>query len=133
MRILAGRLSRRSLLRLSGAAVAAAFAVGRGSEASQGHLLAARLRSLLPHDAAAVALGTAYLVQTPREASADRLVAALAAGPRGAALARLGQRRLGAHLAKRIRSDFAAGRTVTVRGWIVSVTEARLAALVVIG
>jgi hypothetical protein len=128
-----GRLSRRSLLRLSATAALAILGAGRGSQTSRSRLLATRLRSLLPHDAAAVALGTRYLVQTPSEASPERLVAALAAGRRGGVMAGLGHRRLGALLARRIRSDFAAGRTVAVHGWIVSLTEARLAALVVIG
>jgi hypothetical protein len=32
-----------------------------------------------------------------------------------------------------MRDDFANGRTVVLRGWIVSITEARLAALVLVG
>lgn len=132
MKMLTGPLSRRALLRLAATAGVTLLLGGRGSQASQSHLLGQRLRALLPHDAAAVALGTAYLAQVPGEASAERLVAALTDGPRGVPVARLEPRGLGAHLARRIRADFGAGRTVVVRGWIVSRTEARLAALAVV-
>jgi hypothetical protein len=36
-------------------------------------------------------------------------------------------------VADRIRGDFAAGNTVVVEGWVLSRTEARLYALVVLG
>ncbi len=36
---------------------------------------------------------------------------------------------LRAHAAARIRADFAAGRTVTLGGWVLAQTEARLCAV----
>ncbi len=128
-----GPISRRSLLKLAGTMAFSVVAVGYRHQPAYQGLVAGRLRALLPHGAAAAALGTAYLAQVPSEASRDRLVAALIGSQPGRAAYDLGQRRLAAHLDRRIRSDFAAGRTLSLHGWIVSVTEGRLAALVAIG
>ncbi|HEY6609409.1 MAG TPA: hypothetical protein VI277_09460 [Candidatus Limnocylindria bacterium] len=128
-----GPITRRSLLKLAGTLAFSVVAVGYRHQPAYNRLLAGRLRSLVPHRAAAAALGVAYLAQVPAEASRDRLVAKLVEGQPSLAAFDRSQRRLGADLARRIRSDFAAGRTVSLHGWIVSVTEGRLAALVAIG
>lgn len=97
-------------------------------------LIAARLRQLLPHDLGAIAIGAAYLLQRPMEADPGRLV--------GEVLTSLPHRTVAPDLMDRpaleglvrdgIRADFQTGRTVVLHGWIVSVTEARLAALVIV-
>ena len=76
----------------------------------------------------AARVGRAYLRARPDEASPERLIAALAAGwPGGAArIERLSHARLRRRLRRTIRTDFAAGRTVTVQGWILAESEARL-------
>jgi hypothetical protein len=69
-------------------------------------------------------LGTHYRATTPTENSADALRAAISAGE-GIHLPFSGDR----SLEHQVRDDFAQGRTVLVDGWVLSVTEARQAAL----
>jgi hypothetical protein len=87
---------------------------------------AGQLARLLPHADSAARLGRRYLEDTPQEADATRLVAlmgtTLAAGESDAALRE--------RLETRIHQDFIEGATVSVDGWLLSVTEARLCALV---
>lgn len=91
--------------------------------------VAARLTGLLTQADSARVIGREYLLATPAEATTARLTAlvvaaALPRGIRGATDAQLH-----AHLSARIRDDFAEERVVTVAGWILSRTEARLYAL----
>ncbi len=69
-------------------------------------------------------LGEHYRAATPNENSADALRAALSRG-HGLRIPLIKS----ASIDDRIRDDFAAGRTVVVDGWVLSVTEARQAAL----
>jgi hypothetical protein len=69
-------------------------------------------------------IGTHYRAATPGERSADALRAAISSG-RGFHLPFFGN----GSLAGVIKDDFANGRTVLVDGWVLSVTEARQAAL----
>jgi len=85
------------------------------------------LRHLITHRESAARLGRAYLAATPHEASATQLASLIlgeAAVPRG---------REGTRVGSRIQADFDAARVVTVEGWIVSHTEARLYALCALG
>ena len=69
-------------------------------------------------------LGTRYRASTPADNSAEALRAALARGHSpGIPLFKSGS------FENQIHDDFAAGRTVLVDGWVLSVTEARQAAL----
>lgn len=61
-------------------------------------------------------VGAVYLRANPQDADPERLLASLAGESP-------------ATLLKRQRDDFRFGRTVTVRGWVLSRTEARLCAL----
>ena len=111
-------VARRTLL-----AVALALAVPFRRSAAEG-ALPARLAGLFRHPDSARAVGAAYLRQNPDEADAERLAALL--GPdlgesEGPALA--------SRLAARQRADFTTGRTVVVEGWVLSLTEARICAL----
>ena len=58
-------------------------------------------------------LGAAYRAQTPAEASQETLIALLQPGI----------------TAQTIKSDYANGNIVTLRGWVISRTEARQCAL----
>ena len=71
-------------------------------------------------------LGVQYCARYPAECDADILAAAI----RGSeALARADASMSPAFLEATIRDDFAAGRTVLLEGWVLSVTEARQCAL----
>jgi hypothetical protein len=72
--------------------------------------------SLLGDDRHLREIGAAYRQAFPAEATVDALVAALDA-------------RSGADLDARVCADFDHGRTVVIRGWVLSVTEARQCAL----
>ena len=61
-------------------------------------------------------IGTRYRAATPRENTADALRTALSNSSR-----------------EKIRDDFEAGRTIVVDGWVLSITEARQAALFSLG
>lgn len=69
-------------------------------------------------------LGERYRAMTPREDSARALGDALLAD-----LETMGATTLDAQLDNQIVHDFAAGRTVTLNGWILALTEARQCAL----
>ena|SRR4051794_23498043 len=69
-------------------------------------------------------LGAHYRAATPSESSADALRMAISSGHR----VRIPLLGIGS-LDDQVRDDFAAGRTVRVDGWVLSVTEARQAAL----
>jgi hypothetical protein len=77
----------------------------------------------------AASIGRAYRQIAPDDAShpflAQRIISPQS---REWFLATTGQERT-RFLARRIRADFARGRTVIVHGWILSITEARLCAL----
>jgi len=75
-------------------------------------------------------VGRAYLECHPREQDIeyllDRICPPAVSGP----LSHLRQEEVLAFIRERIRDDFTAGRTVMVRRWLLSETEARLYALV---
>ena len=104
-------------------AAALALAVPFRRSAAEG-ALPARLVRLFRYPDSARAVGAAYLRLHLEEADAERLTALLGADlgdDEGAALA--------SRLAARQRADFGAGRTVVVEGWVLSLTEARICAL----
>jgi hypothetical protein len=91
---------------------------------------ARRLSGVLCHRASAERVGRAYLRAHPTEARIEVLVAGLTAGW-GEDPAWLGQAgsqadELRARLQAQVRADFAARRTVSVRGWVLALSEARL-------
>jgi nitroreductase len=124
--------------RFLGALLAAALVPAAGAlrpwrvlVAREPRAVAARLAHVLRDHAAARAIGAEYVSTRPREASAAALVAAVAAGVAGGrrTLETVSDGELRALLEQRTSGDFAEGRTVTLRGWILSETEARLCAL----
>ena len=80
------------------------------------------LRSLFSQLPSARAIGAAYLRSRPANGlDAAALAAALPAGKTVAELR--------SAIAASVRDDFAASRVVTVDGWMLAITEARLCAL----
>jgi hypothetical protein len=69
-------------------------------------------------------LGRRYREHVPAEDNADALVQLLAVDAATAPRALLR-----AHLTARVQRDFESGRTITLNGWILSLTEARQCAL----
>jgi hypothetical protein len=85
------------------------------------------LESLLDDVLSAVAIGKAYLLQTPAENSVQVLGDRLFGDIRWAVLFHSDLRSV---LADRVRRDFRDGRIVRLRSWGLALTEARLCALV---
>ncbi len=125
------RWSRRQLLgrlwALAGLAVAATIAPLRrlrprpGADSGEDPT-AARLAALAGPPESARAVGAEYLRSTPEERDPALLAQRLASGLAPGAPLR-------PQLARRIRADFEQERVVSLRGWVVSRTEARLCAL----
>lgn len=92
--------------------------------------LATRLMHALSNRDSAEAVGRCYLALGAEPADAA-LLAARVAGSTAGYLRLCGARTddLRALLARQQREDFAAGRTVIVKGWVLSITEARLCAI----
>jgi hypothetical protein len=79
---------------------------------------------------AAASIGRVYLRQRPEEHNEERMLALLMGDASPASTGeRLDEAALHAALRRRLREDFACGRTVWVDGWLLSATEARLCAL----
>lgn len=92
--------------------------------------LAVRLHEVLKHSASAKVLGQRYLELTPREADINVLTALIGRTPENTAqLLQAGRHQLRTLLAAQQRMDFGSRRTVSIDGWILSETEARLCAL----
>jgi len=118
-------LDRRRFLQLSALGVVAAVAdsaCARSSDHADAALDRPQLLAMLGQERVRQ-LGDHYRAATPRENSADALRAAISngQGPRIPLLRK--------SIDDQVRDDFEAGRTVLVDGWILSVTEARQAAL----
>jgi hypothetical protein len=71
-------------------------------------------------------LGKRYLAEYPDDRDVDRWVAEMLGRTGGCCRDR---EELVLVTAERVRADFAAGQTVSIQGWILARTEARLAAL----
>ena len=128
-------IERRAFLRGAGAATALGLAApalltffagcGRGSA------LAHSLSGFFADPESARAVGRAYLKFSPDEPNAAAVLEQLA-GPHlreWEALAASDPERLAQSLRLQHGSDFAHERVVTIRGWVLSETEARLCAL----
>ncbi|MDB5409507.1 MAG: hypothetical protein JWL84_4419 [Rhodospirillales bacterium] len=88
--------------------------------------LLARLVAFFGEPESAAVLGAAYLRQAPGEATPESLVAGLFPGVTSSALERWSDAALRSALAQRLAEDFAQSRTVILRGWVLSRSEARL-------
>jgi hypothetical protein len=94
-------------------------------------LRASRLTGIFSRRQSARAVGRAYLRVAPGEADPQILMGAITGTTPDLhrVLDHGDDADLGAALRNRIRRDFADGRTVSVEGWLLSQTEARLCAL----
>lgn len=109
--------------------MASSRAVSGGSVDS----LALRLHEVLKHSTSAKVLGQRYLELTPREADIKTLTVLIGRTPENTTqLLRAGRNQLRTLLAAQQRTDFGSGRTVSIDGWVLSETEARLCALAVL-
>jgi hypothetical protein len=126
-------VGRRAFLALVAASGATLLARGRlpGSALSRSRhdALVERLASLFEHRESARIIGLEYARTYPHEADAAHLVEAIVATA-GGELLRASDQRLRAMVDRAVRDDFGAERTVKLRGWVLSATEARLYALV---
>jgi len=75
-------------------------------------------------------IGKAYRLQAPSESGSDQLISLLTTDSAGEPLsASIDNRYVETLINKKIVQDFEKGNTVTVKGWILAVTEARQCAL----
>jgi hypothetical protein len=127
-------ISRRRLM-ISGAAFAAALSSWQnGVSALYGESdreLCRRLRRLSHLPSIRSDVGSAYLARYPAEAGSETLTRLILShlSQRGCAGSISDDRSLCRAVADCLRDDFAEGYTVSVDGWILSRTEARLCAL----
>jgi hypothetical protein len=118
-------LTRRELVRaLTVLAAGAALPALEGCAAPR----PTELASLLTAGDAAALLGAAYRAAVPAESTAETIADAIV-GDLGRPARRLRGKELGERLLARVRDDHAAGRVVTLEGWTLARTEARLVAL----
>lgn len=123
---------RRLILRLaaSTAIIAATPAIWAGPARAGGGCgpdLASRLAALIPHADSAARIGGRYLALTPAEADAGLLVSSILGKQEHEAAGDAVLRRV---VGENRQRDFIDGNTVSVDGWVLSRTEARLCALV---
>lgn len=97
--------------------------------------LRAALASCIESRTSARHVGLAYLAQVPAERDAELLVRRICAGKAWCQWSPMDydEPMLKRRLAAQIRRDFAEHRTVNLRGWVMSQTEARLCALIALG
>jgi hypothetical protein len=131
-------LSRRALLRRGASCAAGAFVSlaalpllscgGPGDDATRARELARQMMGIFEDRGRLASLGREYLATTPEEASELALVSNLTEGWTPAQRA-FAPEPMYAMLREQQRADFRASRTLRVRGWVLSRTEARLSAL----
>jgi hypothetical protein len=94
---------------------------------------ALRLYALTLPPVSARAIGRAYLARFPEEGEPIALTRLILEGMAfsEAQTLPLGERKLRAQVASRLRADFAEGRIAEIDGWLISRTEGRLCALAV--
>lgn len=124
-------LDRREFLAQLGAGAAAALAFSSAGPLGCGgprDPLVGVLESLFDEVEAARVIGAAWLAAQPTPPAAEALLAEIADGRLEAARALAGSDPVAllAQLRERHRADFESGRTAEVRGWLLSLTEARV-------
>lgn len=121
--------TRRLIMIASGAAFAlrALGARGPGTPAEA----ATRLRALVGDPGSARVVGRAYFAAHPAEATPERVARELvrSLGLEDGSLVAEDDASLRSRMARQIRADFAQGKIVSVGGWVLARTEARLCGL----
>jgi hypothetical protein len=115
-------LNRRRFIKVSALGVVAAVADSGCARADSNQIQYPQLVTILGPERVRQ-LGAHYRAMTPQERSEAALRTAISNGRSGFRLP------FGNSLEDQIEDDFAKGRTVLVDGWVLSVTEARQAAL----
>jgi hypothetical protein len=127
------KISRRCVLLPTAMAIASPFSFGRAfcSRRAGAITAALRLRALIPNPIDARPIGIAYVALIPSEADASALTQSLLSSLSltDRALLALNDRSLCDMVRQRLLADFEQGRTVHIKGWILSRTEARIYAL----
>jgi hypothetical protein len=108
-------LSRRGTLEFCAAMIVGWLSAGAATRSWYKRTRARTSDSKTTGAARHVALGRAYLRRYPDEASQGRLAGLVPSDP--------------VRRARRVRADFAAGRVVSLGGWVLSRTECRYCAL----
>lgn len=127
-------ISRRRAIALLGLlAASAAVPVGSWQALVQrtGHVdIAARLAALISAQNSGRAIGLAYVAAVPEEAGRELVLRHLTRTLQLTADPSPADNELRLRVAAAISGDFATGQTVTLDGWVLSRTEARLGALI---
>lgn len=127
-------MTRRRLLLIFAAILAAAGGLWWGRRGGLDEAVSRLVATIGPRDSAA-AIGVEMLKTLPAGTAAEHLVLAIAqaVGAEPQALAEMPTTDLRARLQERIRAEHLPGDTVSVLGWELAVTEARLYALASLG
>jgi hypothetical protein len=114
----------------AGAAGVVLPAFGRANEPIARALAHPRLLEIFHGERIVRELGCRYREKIPGESDADALAHAIMAGNfASGSLPQLRAASLRRHVDEQVQRDFATGKTLTLDGWILSVTEARQCAL----
>ena len=114
----------------AGAAGVVVPAFSRGGASNAVMLAHPRLLEILRDERIVRNLGRRYRELVPAEDNPDALVHAIMAQPLAAmSVKQTSASTLCARVDEQVQRDFGAGKTVTLNGWVLSVTEARQCAL----
>ena len=125
-------LSRRDFLAALAAAAAVPVLPSIAGAGEQTDLV----RDFFTDEAAVRKIGELYLTAFPGERDATTLQSLIAPGGTADWFDTTTAKELTAHIRTQVRADFGSAfntRTVVLSGWVLAVTEARLAALVIVG
>jgi len=127
-------MKRRTFILISGVSVIALGIPWVSCRNKPSHLNSAlsqpQLLARICHDKEVLEIGTRYRKQVPDEEGETQLVSLLLTDDTGKSISASTEKSsLDPWLEQRIRSDFETGRTVIVKGWVLSVTEARQCAV----
>ena len=125
-------MKRREFIGIAAVSTAAVVvpALARGDTSVAATLAYPRLLQLLHDEQIVRDLGRRYREIVPAEDSADTLVDAIMAGESAEfSIQHAATPSLCARVHEQVQRDFASSRTVTIDGWVLSVTEARQCAL----
>jgi hypothetical protein len=127
------RATRRTVLAMAGSLVVTGAAKAEIPFSLQGAHLPEPLQSIIRIMASAqhsaTMIGRAYLQTKPHEGEQQALVRVLLVALSDVSSEGRDPSRLGAEIKRVFSRDFAKGQTVTLDGWVMSLTEARLCAL----
>ncbi len=74
-------------------------------------------------------IGTAYMLQTPAENEKEKLVNLILTDAKGSKLNSSEWQNVKEHVNQKIHEEFTDNKTIILKGWIITITEARQCAL----